>query len=87
MGPMSLPIAVAQAAEQALLALAPQAVAPALAILQRLGTPIPAEAVPVIQRLVEQIASSPTPLDTAKRALLATASSEATDAALAQLLK
>jgi hypothetical protein len=86
MGPM-LPVALAQAAEQALVALAPEIVPAAVAILEKLGRPVPPEAVPIIQKLVEQIASSPTPVDTAKRALLATASSEAADAALAHLLR
>jgi hypothetical protein len=84
---MSIPVALVQAAEQALVALAPEVVPVAVGILQKLGRPIPPEAVPIIQKLVEQIASSPAPLETAKRALLATASSEAADAALAHLLK
>jgi len=84
---MSLPLAVVQAAEQALIALAPQAVAPAVEILKRLGAPVPPEVVPLVQKLVEQIAQSPAPADTAKRALLAVASSEAADKALEHLLQ
>lgn len=84
---MSLPLAVAQAAEQALVALAPQVVPAAVEILKRLGAPVPPEVVPLVQKLVEQIAASPNAEETAKRALIATASSEAADKALEHILR
>jgi len=84
---MPLPIALAKLAEEALVALAPEVVPAAVRVLQRLGAPIPPEVVPLVEQIVQQIAASPNPADTAKRALIATASSEAADKLLAQLMK
>lgn len=84
---MPLPIALAKLAEEALVALAPEVVPAAVGLLQKLGAPVPPEVVPLVQQIVNQIAASPHPYDTAKRALIATASSEAADKLLAQLMK
>jgi len=51
------------------------------------GPKLPPAALPLIKRLIEQVATSPDPLETAKRALISTASGTASDAVIDQLLK
>jgi hypothetical protein len=82
-----LPVAVAKAAEAALTQLAPHLVPVALEALEVLTRRLPPEAVPLVRQLIVQIATSPAPLETAKRAVIATASSEAADEVLARILK